>query len=407
MFEMEMITKRGHKLILAWIIAIFFAFLSPLSPVAWLPGLIITLLGCYILYKTLFPSIPLALVTLGTLAMIDIMPLYVLSCALLVIASGELVFYYTGEKPVSYALYFITAVFFCLVLMHYTGYYTGLTAAMGVTVAVLLRSILGGSAQAYMLELLGTGMAMLLIDDLDMNIDLQLIAYAMVISFGFAYFAYRFKTADIPGLFAAALIGIVLIVFADVRWFLIMLLFFILAMLATRYNIEYKRSIRVEEAKGGVRGYQNMFSNGLAPTIAAVCYGIYPHPIFVAAYLGGVATAAADTNAGEIGVCGGTPYLITTMKQVPRGTNGGVTLLGEAAGLITAALIGLGAVLLGVADLPLFLAAMLGGFIGTNLDSLFGQIFENKGYIGNGGTNFLATSGGCIVGAGIWFAMTL
>jgi uncharacterized protein (TIGR00297 family) len=186
-----------------------------------------------------------------------------------------------------------------------------------------------------------------------------------------------------------------------------MLLFFLLAMFATRYNIEYKRSIRAEEEKGGVRGYINVFSNGLATAITAVCYGIYPHPIFVAAYLGGVATAAADTNAGEIGVCGKTPYLITNLKKVPKGTNGGITLLGEAAGLITAVLIGFGAVLLGVADLPLFLAAMFGGFIGTNLDSLFGQIFENKGYFGNAGTNLLATSCGCIVGAGIWFVLVM
>jgi uncharacterized protein (TIGR00297 family) len=404
---MVIMTKRGHKIILAWVIAILFSFLSPLSPAEWFPGLIIILLGCVFLYKTLSPSIPLAFVILGTLTLIDIMPLYVLSAALLAVASGELVFHYSGEKPISYGLYFIAAFLFCLALMYYTGYYTGLTAVMGVTVAVLLRSILGGSKQAYMLELLGTAMAMLLIDDLNMNIALQLLAYAMVISFGFAYFAYRFKTADISGLFAAALIGIVLIVFADVRWFLIMLLFFVLAMFATKYKIEYKRSIRVEEEKGGIRGYKNMFSNGLAPTIVAVCYGVYPHPIFIAAYLGGVATAAADTNAGEIGVCGGEPYLITNLKRVPRGTNGGVTLLGEAAGLLTATLIGAGAVLLGVADLPLFIAAIVGGFSGANLDSLFGQIFENKGYIKNAGTNFLATSCGSIVGACTWLALAM
>ena len=402
-----MITTRGHKLILAWIIAILFSFLSPLSPTKWFPGLAIILLGCIFLYKTLAPSIPLAFVILGTLAMLGIMPLYVLSAALLIVASGEILFYYSGEKPISYALYFIAALFFCFVLMFYTGYYTGLTAVMGVTVALLLRSILGGSKQAYMLELLGAAMAMLLIDDLNMLIDLQLLAYAMVISFGFAYFAYRFKTADMSGLFAAALIGIVLIVFADVRWFLIMLLFFVLAMFATKYKIEYKRKIRVEEEKGGIRGYVNMFSNGLTPTIAAICYGIYPHPIFIAAFLGGVATAAADTNAGEIGVCGGAPYLITNLKKVPHGTNGGVTWLGEAAGLLTATVIGAGAVLLGVADLPLFIATICGGFIGTNLDSLFGQIFENKGYIKNAGTNFLATTCGCIIGAGIWLALTM
>ena len=36
----------------------------------------------------------------------------------------------------------------------------------------------------------------------------------------------------------------------------------------------------------------------------------------------------------------------------------------------------------------------IAGFVGTNLDSLVGALLENKGYLGNAGTNFLATLGG-------------
>ena len=51
-------------------------------------------------------------------------------------------------------------------------------------------------------------------------------------------------------------------------------------------------------------------------------------------YVGCVATAAADTLASEIGVTGGIPYMITTLKKVPVGTNGGITLRGEMVALL-------------------------------------------------------------------------
>jgi uncharacterized membrane protein len=36
----------------------------------------------------------------------------------------------------------------------------------------------------------------------------------------------------------------------------------------------------------------------------------------------------------------------------------------------------------------------LAGFIGTNIDSLVGATLENRGFLGNAGTNLLATIGG-------------
>jgi uncharacterized protein (TIGR00297 family) len=71
-------------------------------------------------------------------------------------------------------------------------------------------------------------------------------------------------------------------------------------------------------------------------TAAAILFGITVHPMFIAMFLGSVATAAADTVAGEIGMTGGKPYLITTWEPVPAGTNGGVSLVGECAGFASA-----------------------------------------------------------------------
>ena len=114
--------------------------------------------------------------------------------------------------------------------------------------------------------------------------------------------------------------------------------------------------------------------------------------IFIALFLGSVASAAADTVASEIGVVGKQPILITTLEKVPRGTNGGITLIGEVAATIAALAIGITAFALGVApDIRMVLVCTFAGFMGTNVDSIVGATLENSGKIGNSGTNLVAT----------------
>ena len=77
--------------------------------------------------------------------------------------------------------------------------------------------------------------------------------------------------------------------------------------------------------------------------------------------------------------------------QSESGTDRG---LGEAAALGASFAIALSALLLGVGGLPMLAVATLAGFAGSNVDSLVGALFENKGVIGNAGTNLVATFAG-------------
>ncbi|HWQ65663.1 MAG TPA: DUF92 domain-containing protein [Methanospirillum sp.] len=384
--------------------AIILTLSAPLMPPGMV-GLFLILATGLIFLKTGSPSLPGAIFFLGVLSITGILPIFVLCAAMLIVATKELVFSYTKGHPLDYALSLIAGLLVAAAVMVYTGGGTLLSVVVGVTVAILLHSILSERPYALFGELIGVAMIMLLIEVLEYQADFPLVATAAIISFGFAYFAYRLKTADIPGLFSAALIGIILIVFAGISWFLIMLAFFILGAASSRYQIDYKKSLHVEQEKGGVRGYINVFANGLVSTVAAVGFGVTQHPLFIALYIGSVATAGADTVAGEIGVCSGRPFLITTFKPVPEGTNGGVSVLGEVAGLFASVFICGCAVLLGVADLPIFIAGVLGGLIGANLDSLIGEVLENKKIVGNAGTNFLSTLGGGVVTALLWLIL--
>jgi len=152
--------------------------------------------------------------------------------------------------------------------------------------------------------------------------------------------------------------------------------------------------VGIEQAKGGARGYLNVFANGSVSAASAALWGVSGSPVFLALFVGSVATAAADTVASEIGVTGGDPYLVTTFERVRPGTNGGVSFKGEVVSIGSALLVSLLALVLGIIDLPIAVASTMGGFLGTNIDSLVGALMENPGLIGNAGTNFLATLGG-------------
>jgi uncharacterized protein (TIGR00297 family) len=364
-----------------------------------------------------YPTVPI--MVLAVLFGAAIIPLYVFAVTLAIMLVGELAARYSegsllsrrgrrleakrrfeaGEVPPVYIWFAGPALVAGLAVSWALGKEEPLIVLTGVVVAVLLKAILADREDAFLVEMLGVAMTVYLFDDLDFSVNgLNLIA-AAILAFSFGYFAYRARAMDLSGLFSGALIGLLLIVFADVRWFVVLLVFFILGAATTRYRFDYKRRIGVEEEKSGVRGYRNVFANGIVAAAAAVLYGVTLHPACIALFLGAVATAAADTVASEIGVTGRTPYLITTFERVRAGTNGGVTLIGEAAAGLAALVIGLAAFLLGVADPAMLLVTVAAGLVGTNVDSVIGALFENRGLIGNSGTNLLATLSGGIFAA--------
>jgi uncharacterized membrane protein len=50
----------------------------------------------------------------------------------------------------------------------------------------------------------------------------------------------------------------------------------------------------------------------------------------------------------------------------------------------------------------MLLFVILAGFAGSNVDSLVGALFENRGIIGNAGTNLIATLTGGLLAAALF-----
>jgi uncharacterized protein (TIGR00297 family) len=331
---------------------------------------------------------------LAALYGIGLLPFFVVATSMAMLVLGELVFKSRTDDLNTYLYYIISTAWAGVLVMAYLREMEFLTIIFGILAAVLLKVILLKFEDSLMIEGLGIAMTMWLIQELNYKADLQMVVAAVIVGFTFGYFAFRAKTADLTGLFSAALVGIILVVFADVRWFIIMLAFFILGSAATKYKFGYKKRIGVEQGQSGARGYRNVFANGIVAAAAAVLFGVFQQPVFIVMYVGCVATAAADTLASEIGVTGGVPRLITTLKEVPIGTNGGVTMTGETVALLGGFVVSMVAFVLGVITLPMVVVCTIAGFAGTNIDSIVGATLENRGFLGNAGTNLLATLSG-------------
>jgi uncharacterized protein (TIGR00297 family) len=228
--------------------------------------------------------------------------------------------------------------------------------------------------------------------------------FALVLGIG----AYWAKAADSDAVLSETIVCLLVILFAGISWFILLLAFYLLGGGFTRYGYSHKHKLGIAQSHGGRRGYKNVYSNSLVPLVLAICYGVYGNDVFIFAFIASVATANGDTLASEIGETSRSkPRMITTLKETEPGVDGGVTPLGEAASLAGAIIIGLLATGMGMVGISGIIVAAIGGFLGTNFDSLLGATLQSRGLLSNNGVNLVATAFGALVGGALWYILQI
>jgi len=228
--------------------------------------------------------------------------------------------------------------------------------------------------------------------------------FALVLGIG----AYWAKAADSDAVLSETIVCLLVILFAGLSWFILLLAFYLLGGAFTRYGYSHKHRLGIAQSHGGRRGYKNVYSNSLVPLVLAICYGVYRNDVFIFAFIASVATANGDTLASEIGETSRSkPRMITTLKETEPGVDGGVTPLGEAASLAGAVIIGLLATGMGMAGVSGIVVAAIGGFLGTNFDSLLGATLQSRGILSNNGVNLVATAFGALAGGILWYILQI
>ena len=277
-------------------------------------------------------------------------------------------------------------------------------AASAAMLAGLLRSVL--FARDDPLVILSVALLLWLFADLTVMVTVEGVAVAIVVSALFGYVSWALDAASIPGMMTGALLAVLTIVLGGYAWFAVLIAFFGVGSLSTKFRYEQKQARGVAEDNEGARGTGNVLGNAavaLAAVLAYAARGRLPVPgeLFLFAFTGSVATAMSDTLSSEIGGVFDDPRLVTTLEPVDPGTDGAVTWQGELAGLAGAVVVAAIAFALFDSVDPAGAAVVVAaGVAGMTADSLLGATLEGDA-LGNQGVNFLATLTGALVGAGL------
>jgi uncharacterized protein (TIGR00297 family) len=213
--------------------------------------------------------------------------------------------------------------------------------------------------------------------------------------------AYLARSVDALGALSAVLIGTAITAGLGLAGLALMVAFFVLGTAATKLGYRRKAARGIAQEKGGARGWQNAWANGGVPAALAVLAGMAPlglRDLLGIAYAASVATAAADTCSSEIGKAyGRRTFLITTLRPVPPGTEGAVSLEGTLAGLGGAAAVAAVGVATGLFGWRAALVVAIAGLVGSLAESLLGTVAEKRGWMDNNLLNAANTAIGALV----------
>ncbi len=206
------------------------------------------------------------------------------------------------------------------------------------------------------------------------------------------------------GLIAAATVGLSVSLLGHWTWLAILIVFLMVGSLATLWRYEEKAELRLAEDNKGTRGWRNVMANGGVAASVAIANHLlgYPDWAYTAA-AASIAVAASDTLASEIGSLDPRTRSIINLEAVPAGTNGGMSVTGTfaalAGGLLIAVMTVTFASITGETTpiSTLFILVAVIGWLGCQVDSILGALFENKGLIGKHTVNFLATLSGAMM----------
>ena len=239
--------------------------------------------------------------------------------------------------------------------------------------------------------------------------DWLFIAVALVVTAALSIEFYYLKCITKEGALAAFIVGAIVAVMGSINDFFLMTIFTVTGFVATFVGIRRKKEAGLQEGREGERGWKNVAGVGFPPCLMVMAnYFLDLDPeLFAILFISTITVAGADTIASEIGVRDKRAYLITTMKPCEPGTNGGVSRLGTAVSTVAALLIAvLGWYVIRVDIDILLLIPFIAGVLGNLLDSVFGVLLEDRGYMSKYSNNASTAIISALFAGMAWFVVS-
>ena len=239
---------------------------------------------------------------------------------------------------------------------------------------------------------------MLLLPELWMEL-LAVLALSALLSL----LAFKMDLLTKSGCVSAAVVGMIIGACGSLSWLILLIVFTLLGFAATLVGLSKKKEKGLQEGTHGERTYKNVLGVALPSCLFAIINLITQdsyYYLMMIGYISTIAVAAADTSASELGTKDPRVYLITTLKRVEPGTDGGISPFGTLVSLVASIVVSfIGWVVInGSLDDIFILIPMAAGFIGCMLDSVVGATLESWGYVNKYGNNCLTGIAGAAIG---------
>jgi len=197
--------------------------------------------------------------------------------------------------------------------------------------------------------------------------------------------AFAVRAVDVGGALSAIAVGTAITAGLGLPGLALMIAFFVIGTAATKLGYRVKAARGIAQEKGGARGWRHALANGGVPALLALAAAMAPPPLrdlLALAYAAAVGTAAADTCSSEVGKAyGRRTFLVTTLRPVPPGTEGAVSLEGTLGGFVGALLVGATGVLVGLLGWSAALLVAVAGLLGSLAESAIGTVATRRGWM--------------------------
>ncbi len=216
------------------------------------------------------------------------------------------------------------------------------------------------------------------------------LAAAFLVTGVFAALAYVIGMISRGGAAGGFAVGTVIYACLGPQGFAVLALFVVAGSALTRLGYRSKEQRGIAQSRRGRRGAKNALANCGVALLCALLAALTDSETFAVAFVASLGAAFADTAESEVGpLARRTPRLITTLRKVPPGTDGAVSLPGTLAGLVAAAITAFFGLWLGLLGGPgTVLLVACAAFLGTVVDSFVGALAPR---LGNEVTNILCT----------------
>ncbi len=229
------------------------------------------------------------------------------------------------------------------------------------------------------------------------------------LAFGIAAFTARLLT--VSGSILGGLLALVLML-ANPWLFAFLGGFFILGNLATRFGLQRKQGLGIAEARGGKRGAAEVFgAMGMAAWMTPLVHltrseseGVAHAALLVC--IAPLVAKTMDTVSSEIGkAMTGKTFSPLSLRAVPPGSQGGVSLGGTLWGLVAAVALGLPILLLGWGNWVDVLILIGIALIANLFESYWGEWAAPRGMDQGAHTNVLMTMVAAILAWIAWIGI--